>query len=112
MNSAAVIYPTVNGFSSTLGYPSDSAIKFSWENVFQELFLENERANDYLPKWAELALSSSTVISSAIEVRQLSIEEKTAIVIKAREELTSNMVDLDPDIRKLVNDNFHNLLWK
>jgi hypothetical protein len=41
-----------------------------------------------------------------------SLETKIAAIQRARTQIRSGVKDIDPEIGKLVNDNFEELLWK
>jgi hypothetical protein len=57
--------------------------------------------------WDEWTTSTVSPASSS-----LTNEEKIKLIKSANEAIVSEVKDLDPEIRQLVNENFKDLLWK
>lgn len=76
-------------------------------------WLQLKEAQESLPytmpiDWA----GSSSVFGPKPTVEELTKAEKLSIIKNAHKSLNANIRDIDPDIRKLVNDNFKKMVWK
>ncbi len=74
------------------------------------IILRQKQATQHYSLPSDFVNTSSTIGNLALD--PFYEPDKTLILKQAQSSLRSDIVDLDPDIRRLVNKNFKNLVWK